>query len=124
MPAKVIRAASRDMGRNLVLSDGFALGTLPGGGYGIRWRRGAVGRADTEYWFPWEPGGLGATMYWFPWEPGGLGATIYWFPWGPPQDPVRIEFEGREFIFCRETASEAEVARARHIDYEQLQEGR
>jgi hypothetical protein len=26
--------------------------------------------------------------------------------------------------FCRETASEAEVARARHIDYEQLQEGR
>ena len=110
MPAKVIRAASRDMGRNTVLSDGFALGTLPGGGYGIRWRRGAVGRADTEYWFPWEPGGLGATMYWFPWE--------------PPQDPVRIEFEGREFIFCRETASEAEVARARRVDYEQLQEGR
>jgi hypothetical protein len=108
--AKVIRVASRDLGRNTLLSDGFALGTLPGGGYGIRWRKGAAGRGESEYWFPWEP--------------GGLGATIYWFPWGPPQDPVRIEFEGREFIFCRETASEAELARARRVAYEHLQEGR
>jgi hypothetical protein len=110
MSAKVIRVGSRDLGRNTLLSDGFALGTLPGGGYGIRWRKGSAGHADTEYWFPWEPGGLGATTYWFPWE--------------PPQDPVRIEFEGRGFVFCRDTASDAEVARARLVDYEHLQEGR
>jgi hypothetical protein len=110
MPAKVIRVASRDLGRNTLLSNGFALGTLPGGGYGIRWRRGSAGLADTQCWSPWEPGGLGATMY--------------WFPWGPPQDPVRIEFEGQEFIFCRDTASEGDVTRARRVDYEQLQEGR
>jgi hypothetical protein len=110
MPAKVIRVASHDLGRNTLLSDGFALGTLPGGGYGIRWRTGSAGSPDTEYWFPWEP--------------GGLGATIYWFPWEPPQDPVRIEFEGREYIFCRDTASEADATRARRVDYEQLQEGR
>src|SRR6516165_2097149 len=102
MPANVIRVASRDMGRNTVLPQGFVLGTLPGGGYGIRWHRRSDRVADTEYWPPWEPGGLGATMYWFPWE--------------PPHDPVRIEFEGQEFIFCRETASEAEVARARRVD--------
>src|SRR5262249_8462583 len=80
MPTKVIRVASHDLGRNAFLADGFVLGTLPGGGYGIRWRRGSAGPADTGYWSPWEPGGLGATMYWFPWE--------------PPQDPVRIAFEG------------------------------
>jgi hypothetical protein len=49
---------------------------------------------------------------------------MYWFPWGPPQDPVRIEFEGQEFIFCRDTAQEADIARARRVDYERLQEGR
>jgi hypothetical protein len=110
MPAKVIRVASRDLGRNTLLSDGFALGTLPSGGYGIRWSRRSAGLADTEYWPPWEP--------------GGLGSTTYWFPWGPPQDPVRIEFEGQEFIFCQDTVSEADVTRARRVVYEQLQEGR
>ena len=85
MPAKVIRVAAHVLGRNIMLSDGFALGTLPGGGYGIRWRR--------------RPGEPGDTKYWSPWEPGGLGATEYWFPWDPPQDAVRIEFERQEYIF-------------------------
>jgi hypothetical protein len=110
MPAKVIRVTSRDLGRNTLLSDGFVLGTLPGGGYGIRWRTSSAGHADTEYWSPWEPGGLGTTMY--------------WFSWGPPQDPVRIEFRGQEFIFCRDTGGEADIARAEPVRYEQLQEGR
>jgi hypothetical protein len=47
-----------------------------------------------------------------------------WFPWEPPQDPVRIEFDGRQFIFCRDTASDAEVAQAQRVNYEQQQEGR
>jgi hypothetical protein len=110
MATKVIRVASHELGRNSLLSDGFALGTLPGGGYGVRWR-GTQGEG-------------GDMKYWFPWEPGGLGATMYWFPWGPPQDPVRIEFEGQEFIFCRDTDSQAEVTRARRVEYERLQEGR
>ena len=109
MSAKVIRVASRTLGWNTLLSDGFALGTLPGGGYGIRWRRGAGG---------------GETEHWSPWEPGGLGATEYYFPWGPPHDPVRIEFEGQEFIFCLDTAPEEEVQGAPRADYERLQEGR
>jgi hypothetical protein len=107
---KVIRVGSRELGRNAVLSDGFVLGTLPGGGYGIRWRRKAAASADTEYWSPWDPGGLAATMCWLPWE--------------PPHAAVRIEFEGQEFVFCRDTASDADITRARRGDYEQLQEGR
>ena len=110
MPAKIIRVALRDLGRNALLSDRFALGTVHGGGYGIRWRRGAVGPGETEYWFPWEPGGLGATTFWIPWE--------------PPHDPVLIEFEGQEFIFCLDTATEADIRGARRLAYEQLQEGR
>jgi hypothetical protein len=110
MPAKVLRVATHVLGRNTLLSDGFALGTVPGGGYGIRWRR--------------SPGGHGETKYWSPWEPGGLGATDYWFPWEPPQDPVRIEFEGQEYVFCLETALEDEVQRARRLTYQQMQEGR
>jgi hypothetical protein len=110
MSVKVIRVASHDLGRNTLLSDGFVLGTLPGGGYGIRWRTTSAGHVDREYWSPWEPGGLGATMYWFPWE--------------PPQDPIRIEFGGQEFIFSRDTASDADVARARQVQYEHLQEVR
>jgi hypothetical protein len=110
MTTKVIRVSSQDLGRNSLLSDGFALGTLPGGGYGIRWRR--------------TPGGVGDTEYWFPWEPGGLGATMYWLPWGPPHDPIRIEFEGQQFIFCRDTASQVDLSRARQVEYERLQEGR
>jgi hypothetical protein len=110
MPPKVIRVASHVLGWNTLLCDGFTLGTLPGGGYGIRWRRGAAGGGEKEYWSPWEPGGLGATEYWFPWE--------------PPQDPVRIEFEGQEFVFCLDSAPEDEVKRARRVDYERLQEGR
>jgi hypothetical protein len=49
MPATVIRVASSDLGRNTLLPGGFALGTLPGSGYGIRWRRRSAGLADTEY---------------------------------------------------------------------------
>ena len=93
-----------------MLSDGFALGTLPGGGYGIRWRR--------------RPGGQGETEYWSPWEPSGLGATEYWFPCEAPYDPVRIEFERQEYVFCLETALEEEVTRARRLAYQQKQEGR
>jgi hypothetical protein len=110
MPAHVIRVSSRDLGRNAYLSHGFVLGTLPGGGYGIRWRKKPGELADTEYWSAWEPGGLGATMYWFRWE--------------PPQDPVRIAFEGQTFIFCRDTATEADIDRAQRVAYEQVQEGR
>jgi hypothetical protein len=108
--AKVIGVASRDLGRNILLSDGFALGTLPGGGYGIRWRK--------------RPIGLGDTACWSPWEPGGLGATTYWIPRGPPHDPVLIKYDGQEFIFCRDTAAETDVAGARRLEYEQSQEGR
>jgi hypothetical protein len=110
MPAKVVRIASHVLGWNTMLSDGFALGSLPGGGYGIRWRR--------------SPGGHGETKYWSPWEPGDLGATEYWFPWEPPHDPVRIDFEGQEYVFCLETAPEEEVERARRVTYQQMREGR
>jgi hypothetical protein len=48
----------------------------------------------------------------------------YWFPWEPPQEPVRVEFEGQEYIFCVETALEEEVKRARRVTYQQMQEGR
>jgi hypothetical protein len=94
--SKVIRVATRSLGWNAPLPGGFALGTLPGGGYGILWHRG----------------------------PEGLGHRLYWLPWGPPHDPVRIEFEGREFVFCRDTASEADIARARRQGFEQSTEGR
>jgi hypothetical protein len=110
MPAKIIRVASYLLGRNTLLADGFALGSLPGGGYGIRWQR--------------RQGEPRKTAYWSPWEPGGLGATAYWFSWEPPHDPVRIEFEGQEYVFCLETASEEEVKRARRLTYQQAQEGR
>ena len=110
MLAKVLRVAPHLLGRNTMLSDGFALGTLPGGGYGIRWRRSSGGHVETEYWSTWEPGGLGATEYWFLWE--------------PPQAPVRIEFEGQEYIFCVEMTPEEEVKRARRVTYQQIQEGR
>ena len=110
MPAKVLRVAAHVLGRNTMLSYGFALGTLPGGGYGIRWRT--------------SPGGYVETTYWSPWETGGLGATVYWFTWEPPQDPVRIEFKGQEYVFCLETASDEEVNQARPLTYQQTQEGR
>jgi hypothetical protein len=93
-----------------MLVDGFALGTLSGGGYDIRWRRKQGGHRETEYWSPWEPGGLGAMEYWFSWE--------------PPYDPVRIEFEGQADVFCLEMAAEEEVQRARREAYQQVQEGR
>jgi|SRR6516162_4064057 hypothetical protein len=110
MPTKVVSIPSHDLGWNTMLSDGFALGTLPDGGYGIRWRR--------------SPGGQGETKYWSPWEPAGLGSTEYWFHWEPPQDPVRIEFEGQDYVFCLETAPEEEVKRARRVTYQQMQESR
>src|SRR5262249_31216595 len=110
MSAKVIPVAPHDLGRNTMLSDGFALGTLPGGGYGIRWRRSPDGHVETTYWSPWEPGGLGATEFWFTWEPS--------------QDPVRVEFEGHEYTFCVATAGEEEIKRARRVTYQQMQEGR
>jgi hypothetical protein len=94
--AKVIRVAGQALGWNASLSEDFALGTLPGGGYGILWHRG----------------------------PAGLGHRSYWLPWGPPHDPVRIEFEGQEFVFCHDTASEADIARAPRMEFEHSMEGR
>ena len=93
---KVIRVATRALGWNASLSDGFALGTLPGGGYGILWHRG----------------------------PEGLGHRLYWLPWEPPHGPVRIEFEGQEFVFCQDTASAADIERAPRREFEQSMEGR
>ena len=93
-----------------MLSDGFALVTLPGGGYGIRWRSDPGGQMETEYWSPWEPRGLGTTDYWFSWE--------------PPQDPVRIEFKGQEYVLCLETVPAEDIKRARPVTYQQIQESR
>jgi hypothetical protein len=87
MTAKLNRVAARDLGQNTYLSDGFVLGTLPGGGYGIRWRKMSGEHVDKEYWHPWEPAGLGARMYWLAWE--------------PPQDPMSIDFEGQAFFFLQ-----------------------
>jgi hypothetical protein len=110
MATRILRIPLSVLGWNTMLADGFALGTLPGGGYGIRWRR--------------IPGGQQVNEYWSPWEPGGLGASEYWVRWEPPQDPVRIQFEGQEYVFCLETASEEEVRRAPRVKYDQMQEGR
>ncbi len=93
---RVIRVAPRALGWNASLPDGFALGTLPGGGYGILWHRG----------------------------PAGLGHRLYWLSWGPPHDPVRIEFEGQEFVFCQDTASQTDIERAPRQEFEQSMEGR
>jgi hypothetical protein len=93
---KVIRIDTRLLGWNSSLPDGFALGTLPGGGYGILWHRG----------------------------PAGLGERLYWLPWEPPHEPVRFEFENQEFVFCRDGASEADIERAARREYEQRMEGR
>ena len=41
--SKVIRVATRSLGWNARLPGGFALGTLPGGGYGVLWHRGPEG---------------------------------------------------------------------------------
>ncbi len=94
--AKVIRVATHALGWNAPLPDGFALGTLPGGGYGILWHRGAE----------------------------GLGHRLYWLPWAPPHDPVRIEFEGQAFVFYRDTASAADIEAAPRQEFAQLMEGR
>jgi hypothetical protein len=110
MRPKGIRIAARILGTNTMLTDGFVLRTLPGGRYGIRWRR--------------SPGGHVETNFWFPWEPGGLGTTDYWFAWEPPQEPVRIEFERHEYIFCAEMAREEDIKRARRVTFQQMQEGR
>jgi hypothetical protein len=94
--SKVIRVAGHAIGWNASLTEGFTLGTLPGGGYGILWHR----------------------------RPAGLGHRLYWLPWGPPHDPVRVDFEGQEFVFCQDTAPEADIARAPLEEFEQLMEGR
>jgi hypothetical protein len=94
--AKVIRLGTHALGWNTSLPDGFALGTLPGGGYGILWHRG----------------------------PEGLGHTLYWLPWEPPHDPVRIEFESQEIVFCRETASAVDIEQAPRKEFQQSMEGR
>jgi hypothetical protein len=93
----IIRVASRDLGWNRSLPEGFELGTLPVGGYGVKWRsRGAR----------------------------GLGSWTYWVPWEPPQDPIRIEFDGQVYILCQEGASEAEIRDARRGEYASEQEVR
>jgi hypothetical protein len=94
--SKVIRVATHALGWNASLPDGFVLGTIPGGGYGILWHRG----------------------------PAGLGQRLYWLSWEPPHDPVRIEFEGQEFVFCQDTASESDVERAPRREFAQSMEGR
>jgi hypothetical protein len=94
--SKIIRVPTHQLGWNAALSHGFALGTLPGGGYGILWHRG----------------------------PEGLGHTVYWLPWEPPHDSVRIEFEGEEFIFCRETASSRDIEQAPRREFQRVLEGR
>jgi hypothetical protein len=81
----------------------------------VRWLRNPLAEGQGEH---------AETEYWSPWEPGGLGATEYWVRWEPPQDPVRVEFEGQEYVFCLEKAPEEEVNRARPVTYEQMQEGR
>jgi hypothetical protein len=93
---KTIRVASQKVGWNASLSDGFTLGTLPGGGYGIQWRRG----------------------------PEGLGERRYWLAWEPPQQPVRIEFEGNQIVFCLDNASQAEIDRAESREFQESIEGR
>lgn len=93
----IIRVASRDLGWNRSLPEGFQLGTLPTGGYGVKWHcRGAK----------------------------GLGSWTYWAPWEPPQVPIRIEFDGRAYILCREGASELEIQQAQRVDYASEQEVR
>jgi hypothetical protein len=92
----IIRVAPRDVGWNRSLSDGFALGTLPGGGYGIQWRRG----------------------------PEGLGERQYWLAWEPPHEPVRIEFEGHQFVICLDAATQAEIERAPLAEFRESIEGR
>ena len=96
MVPKVIRVATHSLGWNASLSDGFALGALPGGGYGLMWHRGAE----------------------------GLGHTVYWLSWEPPHDPFRIEFEGQEFVFCRDSASAEDIERAPQREFQQSMEGR
>jgi hypothetical protein len=97
MTPMVIRVASRDLGWNRSLPEGFELGTLPGGGYGVKWRsRGSR----------------------------GLGSWTYWVSWEPPQDPIRIEFDGRVYILCQEGASEAEIRASRPVEYASEQEVR
>jgi hypothetical protein len=94
--AKVIRIETHALGWNTPLPDGFALGTLPGGGYGILWHKGTP----------------------------GLGYRTFWLPWEPPHNPVRIEYDGQEFVFCRDTASEADIKAAARKEFEQMTEGR
>jgi hypothetical protein len=93
---KAIRVPTHGLGWNVSLSDGFSLGTLPSGGYGILWYSG----------------------------PAGLGQWTYWLRWEPPHNPVWIEYKGQEFIFCRETATEAEIGKAPRQDFEEQMEGR
>jgi hypothetical protein len=48
--AKVIRVKAHAIGWNTSLPDGFSLGTLPGGGYGIVWHKGPDGLGHRMYW--------------------------------------------------------------------------
>ena len=93
----IIRVASCNLGWNRSLPQGFELGTLPVGGYGVKWRsRGSR----------------------------GIGSWTYWVPWEPPQDPIRIEFDGRVYILCQEGTSEVEIRDARRVEYASAQEVR
>jgi hypothetical protein len=99
----VIRVAARDLGHNRMLSHGFTLGTLPGGGYGVRWRELPNGQIETEYWDTWDPARLGTQTHWFAWE--------------PPHDPVRIEFLRAEYVFCQESVPESALTLASPREY-------
>jgi len=42
----------------------------------------------------------------------------------PPHDPVRIEFESREFVFCQDMASATDIEAAPREEFQQSMEGR
>ena len=43
----------------------------------------------------------------------------------PPHDPVRIEFESREFVFCQDMASATDIEAVPNADeFQQSMEGR
>src|SRR5262245_36999248 len=98
MPAMtpiVIRAPQEALGWNRPMTHGFALGTLPGGGYGIVWSDGI-----------------------------GLGSTSFGLRWESPFDPVRLEYRGQTYIFCREDSKDDALRYLNVSHFEQWYEGR
>jgi len=90
----ILSIAARDLGWNRALGEGFELGTLAGGGYGVKWRS------------PDAP---------------GLGSWSYWVAWEHPHAPIRIDFKGRGFVVCLDSATDDELQRAPSVAYEREQ---